>query len=434
MDEEALLEMKYTSWCCGVRHVLSQLLALGKAHVPRQSPTTKPDAPAFSLIRCSECPLLWQIKGGANDVFIHTKTEKNVMTQQDVATDVVLFPQRFARFEDSVSALHSLQGVSFVHLDLGKCIQTHPTSTLLELNEIERAADQLKALRDSLIEKAKAGNYSAFLAHIKTDVSSKCHKLALIYVHAQLRNVGSKRTGKRKIVILRRTAFTRWMNTKFPEADKVERPTKVVRTSPPLRTTTTVLTSHGTSFFDAIMEKNPNAAPARATEFALAVQAELKKEVLVRSASQLRSCMVKLVDDLKTKEEMELNVLLGPNMIGTYIRRFFPAHPTLRPAQTMDLTPRPAQTTDVTSRPLRPALLPENRPPRPSRKYVTFPPSLQHIKFFDVDDTPESVRAAPVHQRRSPETTTRAVHRGGPTPTSKAYEPFTRKMQRVSND
>ncbi|KDO35548.1 hypothetical protein SPRG_00393 [Saprolegnia parasitica CBS 223.65] len=248
MDEEALLEMKYTSWCCEVRHVLSRLLALGKAHVPRQSPPTKPDAPAFSLSRCEACPLLWQIKGGANDVFIHTKTEKNVVTDQDVATDVVQFPQRFARFEDSVLPLHSLQGVSFVRLDLTKCIKAHPTPALLELNDIERAADRLKALRSSLIKKADAGNYTAFLAHIKADVSSKCHKLALVFVHTQLHNIAFMRTQTRSVIVRRHTAFTSWMDAKFREADMVEPPTKVARTSPPRDTTTPSMTTHGMPF------------------------------------------------------------------------------------------------------------------------------------------------------------------------------------------
>ncbi|OQR82795.1 hypothetical protein ACHHYP_15513 [Achlya hypogyna] len=389
--EEALLQMDYTSWCSEVRHILSRLLALGTPTVPRQVPTANTSAPAFPLLRCPTCPLLWQIKGGGDEVFIQKKG----------TSDVVLFPQSFARFEESVSALHTLDSVTFVQLDLVMKLRTHPSTTMRELDDLQEAADQLKASREALMTKLKSAGSEELLRIVRTDVSSKCHKLALVYVHAKLTKAAHARQRAHHRASRWRYNFNVYVNAKTPESPPSEPPRRL---EPPAATATSsrlpmALSWESEKFIDAIKFKNPAMTTDRASELAGKIQRHLIAATLSLTTNQKSRAVQQIVADLRDKEDFQIDFLTQAGTITAYLAPFLPQ------------MPRAAVVARRTKR-------------------VTFPPNLLHIKYFDKADAPGEVRDAEVFIEQLSE----QPGRGGPANGRQApYEPVTRaKSQRIS--
>ncbi|OQS04714.1 hypothetical protein THRCLA_20813 [Thraustotheca clavata] len=406
--KEALLQMEYRAWCGEVRHTLSRLMSLGSVMIPRKAPRTEP----YSLIRLDKCPLLWQVKGG-DDAFIQRKGD----------SDVVLFPQMFARFEDSVTQLSSLDGITFVQLDLTNRLHMHPTSTLRELDALQITADKLKASREKLLEKLQNAGFEEFLSKIRADVSSKCHKLALIYVHTQLRSVSTANRQKaHHIVSRRRYDFSKWIEVKAQVQNEAiaaeeERLQLLAAIPPPppnsieSNKVVIVLNWEGEKFLDAIKTTHRSLTHGRAYEFAGKLQDQFGLSVANYTSFQRSKSVQAVSDDLKHKEIFELEVLTQSNAIESYIT-------SLLPKQQRIPAPPPVN----------------NKAPV---KRVTFPPAFLHVKYFDKNCPPLDIATTEVVMERVPDIGNTSL-RGGPTNTPRrnslpAYDPVTRsKVARYS--
>jgi hypothetical protein len=218
--QAAFLQMEITSWSCEVRQLLSRMVALGKPSPPpsvatqmrEESPESETGgSPVFTVIRNEKCPLLWNLRGGG-DLIIQRKGK----------SDSVMFPHTIARFDKNRQQLHSLDALVFVQMIPLERLETHPTNTIKELDEIQSKANKLLETRKQFMRKLGETRYQSMLKQYRADQSGKCHKLGLQFIHKFLKDVEGRRKQSKERIQQRYAAMEKWLESKYENVKTLE--------------------------------------------------------------------------------------------------------------------------------------------------------------------------------------------------------------------
>ncbi|RHY34410.1 hypothetical protein DYB32_000966 [Aphanomyces invadans] len=158
------------------------------------------DSRVYKLTRMTKCPLLWTLQGEADGVVLRSYGRH----------DVVLFPRVVGTLAKLHRQIGSLDGLAFVRIDAVPLkLSTRPDATIREMCDILLHVQALRRTREVIKSTLQALGPTVYAA-FQRDLTSKYHKLALMYMNNYIKNTAPERKRCQERIRTRQTQFKTW--------------------------------------------------------------------------------------------------------------------------------------------------------------------------------------------------------------------------------